>query len=60
MAVTSLWARNVRVDQVIDYVRNPEKTTEAAAEQMAALHQIDGVIEYATDELKTEKRAYVS
>ena len=60
MAVTSLWARNVRVDQVIDYVRNPDKVTESAAEQIAALHEIDGVIEYATNELKTEKRAYVS
>ena len=60
MAVTSLWARNVRVEQVIDYVRNPDKVTDSAAEQIAALHEIDGVIEYATDELKTEKRAYVS
>ena len=52
MAVTSLWARNVRVEQVIDYVRNPDKVTDSAAEQIAALHEIDGVIEYATDELK--------
>ena len=31
MAVTSLWARNVRVEQVIDYVRNPDKVTDSAA-----------------------------
>ena len=49
-----------RVDKVINYARNPEKTTEAARPEQAALHAIDGVVEYAADERKTEKREYVS
>ena len=60
MAVTSLWPRSGRVDQLIDYTRNPEKTTALSADSIAALHAIDGVIEYTVDDVKTEHRAYVS
>ena len=60
MAVTSIWPRSGRVDQLIDYARNPEKTTEISADSVAALHAIDGVIQYTVNDLKTEKRAYVS
>ncbi len=60
MAVTSIWPVSGRVKTVIDYARNPEKTREKDAEALAALHQIDGVIQYAADEMKTETRAYVS
>lgn len=60
MAVTSIWPVSGRVKSVIDYARNPEKTREKDAEALAALHQIDGVIQYAADEMKTETRAYVS
>ena len=60
MAVTSIWPIKGRVDKVINYARNPEKTTEAARPEQAALHAIDGVVEYAADEMKTEKREYVS
>ena len=60
MAVTSLWPIKGRVDHVIDYARNPEKTTEAGYAGQAALHTIDGVMEYAADEMKTERRSYVS
>ncbi len=60
MAVTSIWPIKGRVDQVIDYARNPEKTTEQGYESLAALHAVDGVLEYAADEVKTERRSYVS
>ena len=60
MAVTSLWPIKGRVDHVIDYARNPDKTTEAGYAGQAALHTIDGVMEYAADEMKTERRSYVS
>ena len=60
MAVTSIWARSGRVDQLIDYARNPEKTNELSADSVAALHAIDGVIQYTVNDVKTEKRAYVA
>ena len=60
MAVTSIWPRSGRVDQLIDYARNPEKTTEISADSVAALHAIDGVIQYTVNDVKTKKRAYVS
>lgn len=60
MAVTSIWPIKGRTDQVINYARNPEKTTERSFGEQAALHTIDGVVEYAADEMKTEQRSYVS
>ena len=60
MAVTSIWPIKGRVDQVINYARNPEKTAEPVREMQAALHTIDGVIEYAADDMKTEQRCYVT
>lgn len=56
MAVTSLWPVTVRLDQVIRYVRNPDKVSDNAA----ALHQIGNVVQYAADQLKTEERKYVT
>ena len=58
MAVTSIWPIKGRVDKVINYARNPEKTRERS--RLSALHEIEGVIEYAADEMKTETREYVS
>ena len=60
MAVTSIWPIPGRVDKVIDYVRNPEKTTEAGLPELASLHAVEDVVEYAADEMKTERRSYVS
>ena len=60
MAVTSIWPVKGRVDRAINYARNPEKTTEASYEEQAALHVVDDVVEYAADEMKTERRSYVS
>ena len=45
------------MDRVIDYARNPEKTTEASRRK---LHEIEGVLEYAADEMKTEQCQYVT
>lgn len=58
MAVTSIWPIKGRVDQVINYARNPEKTHDKA--NLSKLHEIEGVIEYAADEMKTETRALVT
>ena len=60
MAVTSIWPIKGRVDQVITYARNPEKTTEDVSLNQAQLHAIDGVVEYAVDDIKTEQRCYVT
>lgn len=60
MAVTSIWPIKGRVDKVINYARNPEKTREESKKELATLHEIEGVIEYAADEMKTETRAYVT
>ena len=58
MAVTSIWPIKGRVDKVINYARNPEKTHDK--EKLSELHEIEGVVEYAADEMKTEKRDYVT
>lgn len=58
MAVTSIWPIKGRVDKVINYARNPEKTREETRKGLSTLHEIEGVIEYAADEMKTETRAY--
>ena len=60
MAVTSIWPITGNPDGVIEYAINPEKTSEASLEETAALHAINNVVEYTADDLKTEKRMYVS
>ena len=60
MAVTSIWPIKGRVDKVIAYVRNPEKVTEEYLSWKAALHVIDGVVQYAADDTKTERMEYVT
>ena len=60
MAVTSIWPIKGRVDQVINYTRNPGKTTEQVHGELAAMHSINGVVEYVANDMKTEQRFYVS
>ena len=60
MAVTAIWDVKGRVDQVIRYATNPEKTTGKGLETMAALHAVEDVLEYAADQMKTEQRLYVT
>ena len=50
MAITFIKARNARVDHVITYSRNPEKTTEGSAQQMADLHSIEKLVTYAAND----------
>lgn len=60
MAVTSIWPIKGRASRIISYIRNPEKTVEEYYTEAAAMHAIDGVVVYAADDLKTERRAYVT
>ena len=60
MAVTSIWPITGNPSGVIEYAINPQKTSETSLEETAALHAINKVVEYTADDLKTEKRMYVS
>ena len=56
MAVTKIWDIKGRVDQVIGYVMNPQKTKA----EMPSFHALEDVINYASDESKTEQMQYVT
>lgn len=58
MAVSKIWKVTARLDQVIDYATNPEKTAakKYSPEQYQALAD---VLRYAKDEEKTERELYV-
>lgn len=60
MAVTSLWPVKSQLSHVINYIRNPEKTVTEGLNNLAAFHQINGVMEYAANDVKTEKRELVT
>lgn len=59
MATTKIWDIKGRLDSLINYAANPEKTDGKRYNetQIQALHD---VMEYASDDYKTEKRLYVS
>ncbi len=59
MATTKIWDIKGRLDSLINYASNPEKTDgkRYSETQIQALHD---VMEYASDDYKTEKRLYVS
>lgn len=59
MAVSKIWKVTARLDQVIDYAANPEKTTvkKYSPEQYQSLTD---VLQYAKDEEKTEREFYVT
>ena len=59
MATTKIWDIKGRLDSLINYAANPEKTDgkNYDQKQIQALHN---VMEYASDDYKTEKRLYVS
>ena len=54
MATTKMWAIHSRLDHLVSYVSNKEKTINPDFEDLAS------VIEYAGAEYKTEQRFYVS
>ena len=58
MAITSVWWIKGRVDNMIRYAVNPEKTVGMAFAE--TMHTIDNVVQYAADELKTEQTMYVT
>ncbi len=60
MAVTSIWPVKGRVGRVINYARDPEKVSEENWQSQAELHTIEDVVEYAANDMKTEKRSYVT
>ena len=60
MAVTSIWPIKGKIDGVINYARNPEKTTDKAAAEVAAMHAVKNVMEYTANDIKTEQRQYVT
>ena len=48
------------MDRIIKYAVNPDKTIAESPDLTAELHTIDNVVEYAADEMKTEKHLYVT
>ena len=63
MAVTSIWAVKGRVDNVIKYIENPDKTKarpELSQEAIRARTAVGDVIDYAVNDDKTEKMMYVT
>lgn len=58
MATTKIWDIRGRVDKLIRYVVNPEKTVDL--EYAAAMHSIENVIEYDADAMKTEQHLFVT
>lgn len=60
MAVTSLWPVKTKLSHVINYIQNPEKTVTEGLNELASLHQINGVMEYAANDVKTERRSLVT
>lgn len=59
MATTKIWDIKGRVDTLINYAANPEKTEgqRFSQKQIQALHD---VMDYASDDYKTERSLYVS
>jgi hypothetical protein len=59
MATTKIWDIKGRLDQVVDYAANPNKTVNPDFSD-ADLQGLRDVMDYATDDFKTEKQFYVS
>lgn len=59
MATTKIWDIKGRLDVLINYAANPEKTDENQYNK-AEMQVLHNVMAYAADEYKTEKRLYVS
>lgn len=59
MATTSIWAVKYSLKEVLDYAANPMKTENKDFNDYQS-QGLENVIEYTTDDLKTEKQFYVS
>lgn len=56
MAATKIWNVRGRIDRVIDYAANPEKTKYSEAD----LQSLRDVMDYAMNDFKTEEQYYVT
>ena len=59
MAATRIWSIKGRLDSVINYVTNPEKT-DGGRYTNTELQALTDVIDYAEDGAKTHNKVYVS
>lgn len=59
MAATRIWSIKGRLDSVINYITNPEKT-DGSRYTDAELQSLTDVIDYAEDGAKTHNKVYVS
>ena len=57
MAATRIWSIKGRLDSVINYVTNPEKT-DGGRYTDTELQALTDVIDYAEDEAKTHNKVY--
>lgn len=60
MAVTAIWSVKGKVESVMRYTANPEKTWSGNYGQAAQFHTLENVMQYTADEMKTEEQLYVS
>lgn len=60
MAVTAIWSVKGKVESIMRYTANPEKTWSGNYGQAAQLHTLENVMQYTADEMKTEEQLYVS
>ena len=60
MAVTAIWSIKGKVESVVQYTANPEKTWSGNYGQAAQFHTLENVMQYTANEMKTEKQLYVS
>ncbi len=60
MATTRIWSISGRLDYVINYVQNPEKTDGSKYYTDTELQALQDVIDYTENPSKTEERLYVT
>ena len=60
MAVTAIWSVKGKVESVVRYTANPEKTWGGNYGQAAHFHALENVMQYTASEMKTEEQLYVS
>lgn len=60
MATTRIWSISGRLDYVINYVQNPEKTDGSQYYTDTELQALQDVIDYTENPSKTEERLYVT
>lgn len=59
MATTKIWAVKDNLKRVLEYASNPDKTENKSLEDYE-YKGLANVIQYTTNDLKTEKQLYVS